>query len=70
MTLAFAHLLAAVLLALTASALFVVASRAISPRPALVATLARWFPIAATFPVASRATTSEGGVPEEHPRAP
>jgi hypothetical protein len=51
LTLAFAHLLSAVLLALTASALFVAASRAIGPGPALVATLVWWFPIAMTFPV-------------------
>jgi hypothetical protein len=51
LTLAFAHLLAAVLLALTASALFVVASRAIGPGPALVATFVWWFPVATIFPV-------------------
>ncbi|HET7072486.1 MAG TPA: hypothetical protein VFI55_00175, partial [Mycobacterium sp.] len=47
----FAHLLSAVLLALTASALFVAASRVIGREPALVATLVWWFPIAMTFPV-------------------
>jgi hypothetical protein len=51
LTLAFAHLLSAVLLALTASALFVAASRAIGRGPALVATVVWWFPIAMTFPV-------------------
>jgi hypothetical protein len=51
LTLAFAHLLSAVLLALTASALFVAASRAIGRGPALVATAVWWFPIALTFPV-------------------
>ena len=49
LTLAFAHLLAAVLLAVTASALFVIASRAIGPGPALVATVMWWFPLAAIF---------------------
>jgi hypothetical protein len=51
LTLAFAHLVSAVLLALTASALFVAASRVIGRGPALVATLVWWFPIAMTFPV-------------------
>jgi len=49
LTLAFAHLLSAVLLALTASALFVAASRAIGRGPALVVTVVWWFPIATTF---------------------
>ncbi|MHA7651322.1 hypothetical protein ACX9NE_14910 [Mycobacterium sp. ML4] len=49
LTLAFAHLLSAVLLALTASAMFVAASRAIGRGPALVATVVWWFPIATTF---------------------
>jgi hypothetical protein len=56
LTLAFAHLLTAVLLALTAAALFV-ASRAIGRGPALVATLVWWLPIATTFGV---------GVPEAY----
>ncbi len=49
LTLAFAHLLSAVLLALIASALFVAASRAIGRGPALVVTLVWWFPIATTW---------------------
>ncbi|OBK96465.1 hypothetical protein A5645_08455 [Mycobacterium asiaticum] len=48
LTLAFAHLLSAVLLALSAAALFVTASRAIGRRAALVATLVWWLPIATT----------------------
>jgi hypothetical protein len=51
LTLAFAHLLTAVLLALTAAALFVAASRAIGRGPALVATIVWWLPIATTFAV-------------------
>ncbi|WP_239655194.1 hypothetical protein [Mycobacterium riyadhense] len=51
LTLAFAHLLAAVLLALTATALFVVASRAIGRGPALLVTIVWWFPIATIFPI-------------------
>jgi hypothetical protein len=39
------------LLALTASTLFVAASRVIGRGPALVATVVWWFPIAMTFPV-------------------
>jgi hypothetical protein len=46
LTLAFAHLLSAVLWALTAFALFVAMSRAIGRGPALVATIVWWFPIA------------------------
>jgi hypothetical protein len=49
LTLAFAHLLSAVLLALTAFALFVAASRAIGRGPALVATVVWWYPIATTW---------------------
>lgn len=49
LTLAFAHLLSAVLLGLTASALFVAASRAIGRRAALVATVVWWLPIATTI---------------------
>jgi hypothetical protein len=49
LTPAFAHLLTAVLLALTAAALFVAASRAIGRGPALVATMVWWLPIATTF---------------------
>jgi hypothetical protein len=49
LTLAFAHLLSAILLALTASALFVAASRAIGRGPALVGTVVWWFPIAMTW---------------------
>jgi hypothetical protein len=57
LTPAFAHLLTAVLLALTAAALFVAASRAIGRGPALVATMVWWLPIATTFGV---------GVPEAY----
>jgi len=46
LTLAFAHLLSAVLWALTAFALFVAASRAIGRGSALVATIVWWFPVA------------------------
>jgi hypothetical protein len=49
LTLAFAHLLAALLLALTAFALFVAGSRSIGRGPALVATVVWWFPIATTW---------------------
>jgi len=49
LTLAFAHLLSAVLWALTASALFVAASWAIGRGPALVVTVVWWFPIATTW---------------------
>jgi hypothetical protein len=49
LTLAFAHLLSAVLLALTAFALFVASSRAIGQGPALVVTVVWWFPIATTW---------------------
>jgi hypothetical protein len=49
LTLAFAHLLSAVLLALTAFALFVAASRAIGRGPALVVTVVWWYPIATTW---------------------
>jgi hypothetical protein len=51
LTLAFAHLLSAVLLALTAAALFVAASRASGPGPAIAVTIVWWFPIAAAFAV-------------------
>lgn len=57
LTPAFAHMLTAILLALTAAALFVAASRAIGRGPALVATTVWWLPIAATFAV---------GVPEAY----
>jgi hypothetical protein len=57
LTPAFAHLLTAILLALTAAALFLAASRAIGRGPALVATVVWWLPIAATFAV---------GVPEAY----
>jgi hypothetical protein len=57
LTPAFAHLLTAVLLALTAAALFVAASRTIGRGPALVATMVWWLPIATTFAV---------GVPEAY----
>ena len=57
LTPAFAHLLTAVLLALTAAALFVAASRAIGRGPALVVTMVWWLPIATTFAV---------GVPEAY----
>ncbi len=57
LTPAFAHLLTAVLLALTAAALFVAASRAIGRGPALVATMVWWLPIATTVGV---------GVPEAY----
>lgn len=53
LTLAFAHLLAAVLLALTAAILWVVTSRAIGRGRALVVTLVWWLPIAVIFPVGS-----------------
>src|SRR6516165_12091940 len=46
LTLAFAHLLSAVLWALTAFALFVAASRALGRGPALVITVVWWFPVA------------------------
>jgi hypothetical protein len=46
LTLAFAHMLSAVLWAFTAFALFVAASRAIGRGPALVATVVWWFPVA------------------------
>ncbi len=49
LTLAFAHLLSAILLALTAFALFVAASRAIGRGPALVVTVVWWYPIATTW---------------------
>ncbi|SON63236.1 hypothetical protein MSIMFI_04766 [Mycobacterium simulans] len=49
LTLAFAHLLAAVLWALAAAALFVAASRVIGRGPAIVVTLVWWFPVATTF---------------------
>ena len=49
LTLAFAHLLSAILLALAAFALFVAASRAIGRGPALVATVVWWYPIATTW---------------------
>jgi hypothetical protein len=49
LTLAFAHLLSAVLLALTAFAVFVAGSRSIGRGPALVATVVWWFPIATTW---------------------
>lgn len=51
LTLAFAHLLSAIFLGLTASALFAAASSVIGNGPALVTTLVWWFPIALTFPV-------------------
>jgi len=49
LTLAFAHLLSAVLLALIASALFVAASRAVGWGPGLAVTVLWWFPIATTW---------------------
>ena len=49
LTLAFAHLLSAVLWALIASARFVAASWAIGRGPALVVTVVCWFPIATTW---------------------
>ncbi|MGB9222640.1 hypothetical protein [Mycobacterium sp.] len=51
LTFAFAHLLTAVLLALTAAALFVAASRVIGRGPATVATMVWWLPLATTFAV-------------------
>ncbi|MBW0017769.1 MAG: hypothetical protein JO236_09535 [Mycobacterium sp.] len=55
LTLAFAHLLSAVLLALIAFGLFVAASRAIGRGPAFVAIMVWWFPIAITYPLGGRA---------------
>ncbi len=49
LTLAFAHLLSAVLVALIAFALFIAMSRAIGRGPALVVTVVWWFPIATTW---------------------
>ncbi len=49
LTFAFAHMLTAILLALTAAALCGAASRAIGRGPALVATMVWWLPLATTF---------------------
>ncbi|WP_231639446.1 hypothetical protein [Mycobacterium sp. Marseille-P9652] len=49
LTFAFAHMLTAILLALTAAVFFVAGSRAIGRGPALVATMVWWLPLATTF---------------------
>jgi hypothetical protein len=49
LTLAFAHLLSAIMVALTAVALFVAASWTIGRGPAFVVTVVWWFPIATTW---------------------
>jgi hypothetical protein len=59
LTLAFAHLLSAVLWALTALALFVAMSRAIGRGPALVATVIWWFPVAMVWLVGVPGNFSE-----------
>ena len=59
LTLAFAHLLSAVLWALTAFALFVAMSRAIGRGPALVATIVCWFPVAMVWLVGLPGNFSE-----------
>ena len=59
LTLAFAHLLSAVLWALTAFALFVAASRALGRGPALVITVVWWFPVAMVWLVGTPGDFSE-----------
>ncbi len=59
LTLAFAHLLSAVLWALMAFVLFVAMSRAIGRGPALVATVVWWFPVAMTWLVGMPGNFSE-----------
>ena len=59
LTLAFAHLLSAVLWALMAFALYVAMSRAIGRGPALVATVVWWFPVAMTWLVGMPGNFSE-----------
>jgi hypothetical protein len=59
LTLAFAHLLSAILWALMAFALFVAMSRAIGRGPALFATVVWWFPVAMTWLVGMPGNFSE-----------